>query len=58
MYNFLQKLKGARKADDEDTKYVEKELLRNMKYSIERIKNFNCIKEIETVIKTALAVIR
>lgn len=46
------------KADDVDKVYVEKVLPRKMSYNLESIKNFSFIKEIGTMFKTVLAVMR
>lgn len=46
------------KADDVDKVYIEKVLPGKMKYNLESISNFSFIKEIGTMFKTVLAVIR
>ncbi len=46
------------KADDVDKVYVEKVLPEKMKYNLESIKKFSCIREFGTMIKTVLAVVR
>ena len=46
------------KADDVDKVYVEKVLPEKMKYNLESIKKFSFIREIETMIKTVIAVVR
>ncbi|MEE0004365.1 MAG: sugar transferase [Ligilactobacillus ruminis] len=46
------------KADNVDKVYIEKVLPGKMKYNLESISNFSFIKEIGTMFKTVLAVIR
>lgn len=46
------------KADDVDKVYIEKVLPGKMKYNLESISNFSFIKEIGTMFKTVLAVMR
>ena len=46
------------KADDVDKVYIEKILPEKMKYNLESIKKFSFIREIETMIKTVIAVVR
>ena len=46
------------KADDVDKVYIEKVLPGKMRYNLESISNFSFIKEIGTMFKTVLAVIR
>lgn len=46
------------KADDVDKVYIEKVLPEKMKYNLESIKKFSCIRELGTMIKTVLAVVR
>ena len=46
------------KADDVDKVYIEKVLPGKMKYNLESISNFSFIKDIETMFKTVVAVIR
>lgn len=45
-------------ADDVDKVYIEKILPEKMKYNLESIKKFSFIKEIKTMIKTVIAVVR
>lgn len=45
-------------ADDVDKVYIEKILPEKMKYNLESIKKFSFIREIETMIRTVVAVIR
>lgn len=46
------------KADDVDRVYIEKVLPDKMKYNLASIKNFSVIKDIKTMIKTVIAVVR
>lgn len=46
------------KADDVDKVYIEKVLPGKMRYNLESISNFSFIKEIGTMVKTVLAVMR
>ena len=46
------------KADDVDKVYIEKVLPGKMRYNLESISNFSFIKEIGTMFKTVLAVMR
>ena len=46
------------KADDVDQVYVEKVLPEKMKYNLESIKKFNFVRELGTMIKTVVAVVR
>ena len=46
------------KADDVDKVYIEKVLPGKMRYNLESISNFSFIKEIRTMFKTVLAVMR
>lgn len=46
------------KADNVDKVYIEKVLPGKMKYNLESISNFSFIKDIETMFKTVVAVIR
>lgn len=46
------------KAEDVDRVYVEEVLPEKMKYNLESLKNFSCIRELGTMIKTVLAVVR
>ena len=46
------------KADDVDKVYIEKILPEKMKYNLESIKKFSFIRELETMIKTVIAVVR
>lgn len=46
------------KADDVDRVYIEKILSEKMKYNLASIKNFSVIKDIKTMIKTVIAVLR
>lgn len=45
-------------ADDVDKVYIEKILPEKMKYNLESIKKFSFIREIKTMIKTIIAVVR
>lgn len=45
-------------ADDVDKVYIEKILPKKMKYNLESIKKFSFIREIITMIKTVIAVVR
>ena len=45
-------------ADDVDKVYIEKILPEKMKYNLENIKKFSFIREIKTMIKTIIAVVR
>lgn len=47
-----------RNVEDADKVYIEKVLPKKMKYNLESIRTFGCIKEIETMFKTVLAVVR
>lgn len=47
-----------RDAEDADRVYIEKILPQKMKYNLESIRTFGCIKEIGTMFKTVLAVVR
>lgn len=46
------------KADDVDRVYIERVLPDKMKYNLASIKNFSVIKDIKTMIKTVIAVVR
>ena len=46
------------KADDVDKVYIEKVLPGKMEYNLESISNFSFIKDIGTMFKTVVAVIR
>lgn len=45
-------------ADDVDKVYIEKILPEKMKYNLESIKKFSFVREIKTMIKTIIAVVR
>lgn len=47
-----------RDAENVDKVYVEKILPEKMKYNLEDIRRFSCIKEIGTIFRTVLAVVR
>lgn len=47
-----------RDADNVDKVYVEKILPEKMKYNLEDIRRFSCVKEIRTIFRTVLAVVR
>lgn len=47
-----------RDAEDADKVYIEKVLPEKMKYNLESIRKFSCMKEIGTMFKTVLAVVR
>lgn len=46
------------KADDVDRVYIERVLPDKMKYNLASIKNFSVIKDIKTMIKTVIAVVK
>lgn len=46
-----------RDAEDADKMYIEKVLPEKMKYNLESIRKFSCLKEIGTMFKTVLAVV-
>lgn len=47
-----------RDVEDADKVYIEKVLPEKMKYNLESVRTFGCIKEIGTMFKTVLAVVR
>ena len=47
-----------RDAENVDKVYVEKILPEKMKYNLEDIRRFSCVKEIGTIFRTVLAVVR
>lgn len=47
-----------RNAENVDKVYVEKILPEKMKYNLEDIRRFSCVKEIGTIFRTVLAVVR
>lgn len=47
-----------RDAEDADKVYIEKVLPEKMKYNLESIRKFSCMKEIGTMFKTVSAVVR